>query len=62
LDGGWFLIPVTTKNILLRLCLGSPKKIPRATSVGLDSTHGRNRVNIPPAVVKAHSSKDEEII
>ena len=25
LDGGWYLVPVTTKNIFLRLCLPSPK-------------------------------------
>ena len=31
-------------------------------SVGHDSTHGRNRVNAPPAMVNAHSSKDEKII
>ena len=31
-------------------------------SVGRDSTHGRNQVNAPPAMVNAHSSKDEKII
>jgi hypothetical protein len=31
-------------------------------SVGHDSTHGRNPVNAPPAMVNAHSSKNEKII
>jgi hypothetical protein len=30
--------------------------------VGRDSIHGKNRVNVPPAMVNARSSKDDKII
>jgi hypothetical protein len=61
LHGGCYLVSATTKEFF-EGSASPPQKIPRAISMGRDSTHGRNLVNAPPAMVNAHSSKDEKII
>ena len=61
LDGGWYLVPVTTKSIFLRLCLPSPKDI-KSHDCGSWQHPREGSCQCPPKPrLKAHSSMDEKI-
>ena len=62
LDGGWYLVPVTTKSIFLRLCLPSPKDT-KSHRCGSWQHPWEESGQFPPKPrLKAHSSTDEKII
>ena len=62
LDGGWYLVPVTTKNIFLRFCLPSPKDT-QSHMCGFYQYPREESGPCPPKPrLKAHSSTDEKII
>ena len=62
LDGGWYLVPVTTKNIFLRLCLPSPKDTKSHRCGSWQHPREESGQCPPKPRLKAHSSTDEKII
>ena len=62
LDGGWYLVPVTTKNIFLRLCLPSPKDTKSHKCGSWQHPREESGQCPPKPRLKAHSSTDEKII